>query len=95
MKSIINLKSISEINNFVKNKTKHPLVAVVDFSKLDGHFEEGTRISCDFYSVMFKNHCSNKIKYGRETYDFQDGSLVCLLRNKLLLWIAKLKLCKT
>lgn len=84
MKSIINLKSISEINNFVKNKTKHPLVAVVDFSKLDGHFEEGTRISCDFYSVMFKNHCSNKIKYGRETYDFQDGSLVCFAPKQVI-----------
>lgn len=84
MKPIINLKDISEINNFVKNKTKHPLVAVVDFSKLEGHFEEGTRISCDFYAVMFKNHCSNKIKYGRETYDFQDGSLVCFAPKQVI-----------
>ena len=77
MKPIIHLKSISEINNFVLNKTKHPLVAVVDFTKIDGNFVEGTRVSCDFYAVMFKNHCSNKMRYGRQTYDFQDGSLIC------------------
>lgn len=84
MKPIINLKGISEINKFVKSKTKHPLVAVVDFSKLEGHFKESTRISCDFYSVMFKNHCSNKMKYGRETYDFQDGSLVCFAPKQVI-----------
>ncbi len=84
MKPIINLKSISEISNFQKNKSNHPLVTVVDFSKLEGHFEEGTRISCEFYSIMFKNHCSNKIKYGRETYDFQDGSLVCFAPKQVI-----------
>ncbi len=84
MKPIINLKSISEINQFVQNKTKHPLVAVVDFSKLEGHFEEGTRISCDFYAVMFKNHCSNKLRYGRQSYDFQDGSLVCFAPKQVI-----------
>ncbi|MFN8343888.1 MAG: helix-turn-helix transcriptional regulator [Spirosomataceae bacterium] len=84
MKPIIQLYSISEINNFVQNKTKHPLVAVVDFSKLDEHIEEGTRISCDFYSVMFKNYCANNMRYGRQTYDFQDGSLVCIAPKQVL-----------
>lgn len=84
MKPIINLKSISEINQFVQNRTNHPLVAVVDFSKLNGHFEEGTRISCDFYAVMFKNQCSNKVRYGRESYDFQDGSLVCFAPKQVI-----------
>jgi AraC-like DNA-binding protein len=84
MKPIINISSISEINNFVLNKTNHPLVAVIDFSKIDGHFEEGTRISCDFYAVMFKSHCSNKMRYGRQTYDFQDGSLVCFAPKQVV-----------
>lgn len=84
MKPIIQIKSISEINNFVQSKTKHPLVAVVDFSKLDEQMEEGTRISCDFYSIMFKNYCANKLRYGRQTYDFQEGSLVCIAPKQVL-----------
>jgi len=84
MKPIIHLKSISEINNFVQSKTKHPLVAVVDFSKLDEQMEEGTRISCDFYSIMFKNYCANNLRYGRQLYDFQEGSLICIAPKQVL-----------
>jgi len=84
MKPIIHLQSISEINNFVQSKTLHPLVAVIDFSKTDEHIEEGTRISADFYSIMFKNYCLNKLRYGRQTYDFQDGSLICIAPKQVL-----------
>jgi AraC-like DNA-binding protein len=84
MKSIIQLHSISEINNFVKCKTNHPLVAVVDFSKVDEYIEEGTRISADFYTIMFKNYCANKLRYGRQAYDFQEGSLICIAPNQVL-----------
>nr|WP_315245649.1 helix-turn-helix transcriptional regulator [uncultured Flavobacterium sp.] len=79
MKPIINLKSISEINKFVQQgNINHPLVAVIDFSKVDEYVEEGTRICCDFYSIMFKNYCANGLRYGKQTYDFQEGSLICI-----------------
>ncbi|MCW3160171.1 helix-turn-helix domain-containing protein [Chryseobacterium oryctis] len=84
MKPIIQLHSISEINNFVQNKTRHPLVAVVNFSKFDEHLEDGTRVSCDFYCIMFKNYCINNLRYGRQSYDFQDGSLICIAPKQVL-----------
>lgn len=84
MKDIINVKSISDINNFVQHKTKHPLVTVIDFSKMDEMMEEGVRISCDFYSVMFKNYCVNNMRYGRQSYDFQEGSLVCIAPKQVV-----------
>jgi len=84
MKPIIQIKSISEINRFVLGVTKHPLVAVVDFSKLDEQMEEGTRISCDFYSIMFKNYCANNMRYGRQSYDFQEGSLICIAPKQVM-----------
>ena len=62
----------------------HPLVAVVDFSKSDEYIEEGTRITCDFYMVMFKNYCANEMRYGRKAYDFQDGSLFCVAPGQVL-----------
>lgn len=84
MKAIIQLHSVSEINHFVHHKTNHPLVAVVDFSKVDEYIEEGTRISADFYSIMFKNYCANKFRYGRQSYDFQEGNLICIAPKQVL-----------
>nr|WP_315173173.1 helix-turn-helix transcriptional regulator [uncultured Flavobacterium sp.] len=84
MKPIIQLHNISDINSFVKNKMNHPLVAVVDFSKADEYIEDGTRISADFYAIMFKNYCANKLRYGRQTYDFQEGSLICIAPKQVL-----------
>lgn len=85
MKPVIHLQSISDINDFIANKTQHPLVTVVDFSKVEDTLEEGARITCDFYIVMFKNYCCNKIRYGRKTYDFQEGSLMCLAPKQMLI----------
>lgn len=84
MKPITHLKSISDINRFVQSTTKHPLVSVVDFGKVDEYMEEGTRISADFYSMMFKNYCTNHLKYGRQSLDFQDGSLICIAPKQVL-----------
>ncbi len=85
MKPIINLESISDISKFVQQgSVKHPLVAIIDFSKVDEYVEAGTRISCNFYSVMFKNYCINKMKYGRQNYDFQEGSLVCIAPKQIV-----------
>ncbi|MGC4035835.1 MAG: helix-turn-helix domain-containing protein [Chitinophagaceae bacterium] len=85
MSPIVHIHSISEMNDyFIGPKTKHPLVAVVDFSKVEDQIEEGTRIMGDFYIVMFKNYCCNKIRYGRKTYDFQEGSLMCLAPKQMM-----------
>ena len=91
MKPIINIQSISDINNFVAHKTKHPLVTVVDFGKMEELMEEGTRISCDFYSIMFKNYCANNMRYGRQSYDFQEGSLVCIALKQVITMDAKIE----
>jgi len=85
MNPTLHIQSISDINHFIESKTKHPLVAVVDFSKVEDKIAEGTRITCDFYIMMFKNYSCNKFRYGRKTYDFQDGSLVCLAPRQLLI----------
>lgn len=84
MKEIIQLHHISDINAFVKCKTNHPLVAVVDFSKADEYIENGTRLSADFYTIMFKNYCANKVRYGRQSLDFQEGSLICIAPRQVL-----------
>jgi AraC-like DNA-binding protein len=84
MKPITHLKSISDLNRFIQIKTKHPLVSIVDLSKVEEYLEEGARVSADFYTIMFKNYGTNHLKYGRQTLDFQDGRLICIAPNQVL-----------
>ena len=68
MRSILHFKTISELTSqFRLGKINHPLVAVVDFTTVVDDLPANTRINADFYAVMFKNYCSNHIKYGRKS----------------------------
>jgi AraC-like DNA-binding protein len=85
MSDILHLKSISDLYKFLNlGYAEHPLIAVVDFTKVIEHTKDEIRIKTDFYSIMFKNYCRNHIRYGRKTLDFQDGSLVCIAPNHVI-----------
>ncbi|MBB5637085.1 AraC-like DNA-binding protein [Pedobacter cryoconitis] len=82
----IHLQMISDLLKLfgLGNHIQHPLIAIIDFSKIGEPIEDGLKISSDFYSMMFKSYPSNKIKYGRKTIDFQDGSLICMAPNQVI-----------
>lgn len=86
MSKIIDLQTISEIFLLfgLGSDIHHPLVGVVDFSKVNQQIHCGIKMSADYYSIMFKNYPDNKIKYGRKIIDFQDGSLICMAPNQVL-----------
>jgi len=86
MSAFIHLQTISDLFQLFQlgHNTQHPLVAVVDFSKVNEHISDDTKISADFYSIMFKNYSKNNIKYGRKIIDFQDGSLICMAPNQVI-----------
>lgn len=85
MNDLLHLKTISDLYKFLNlGYAQHPLVAIVDFSKTIEYITEEISIKTDFYSIMFKNYCHNHIQYGRKTFDFQDGSLVCLAPNRVI-----------
>lgn len=82
---MIVLKNISDLSAlFQQEKPRHPLITVIDFTVTDEKEMAGSSISAGFYSVMFKNYCSNRLKYGREYYDFQEGSLLCVAPGQVI-----------
>lgn len=82
---MIQLKTIADLHHvFNLGHSHHPLVAILDFSKVTENVEEYSKISTDFYSIMFKNYCKNSMKYGRKTIDFQDGNLICIAPNQTI-----------
>lgn len=85
MSEMIQLQSIADLHKlFNLGNSQHPLVAVLDFSKVTEQVEQNSKITTDFYSIMFKNYCKNHIKYGRKTIDFQDGNLICIAPNQTI-----------
>lgn len=85
MSEIIELQSIADLHKlFNLGNNQHPLVAVLDFSKVSEQVNQNSKISTHFYSIMFKNYCKNNIKYGRKPIDFQDGNLICIAPNQTI-----------
>jgi AraC-like DNA-binding protein len=80
------LQSISDLFRFFKQEqaVKHPLIALVDFSKGKEDLTENTVLSCDFYSLICKSYKRSNFKYGRKAIDFQGGSLICMAPNQLV-----------
>lgn len=85
MSEIIQLQSIADLHKlFNLGNSKHPLVAVLDFSKVNERANKHSKISTNFYSIFFKNYCKNNIKYGRKEIDFQDGNLLCIAPHQII-----------
>ena len=82
MEQIIKFKSIDEYNKVYGVETLHPLVHAIDTSNImcEEIPEMSIAYSFDFYSIfLFEMDNSvdyGKIKYGRNFYDYQDGTLM-------------------
>ncbi|MFD0764379.1 helix-turn-helix domain-containing protein [Mucilaginibacter lutimaris] len=82
----LHFSEIADVYKFfnIDKPLKHPLVAVVDFSDVDESVEENTRISGDYYCLLFKRYDGNNVRYGRKVIDFNHGSLMCIAPNQVL-----------
>lgn len=85
MSKLIHLKSIADLSRLLNdNANKHPLIAIIDFSQSSEQIQEETKISTDFYSIMFKNYCKSFVRYGRKEIDFDEGSLICIAPDQVI-----------
>ena len=76
MDNVINLKSIDLYNSFYGLETLHPLVTVVDLREATKTLND-VQINYDLYGIFLKLRKSCEIKYGRKSYDYQEGTIVC------------------
>ena len=67
------------MNFWGNEKPKHPLITLIDNTKVNpAVFHEDLRVITDFYAIVFKSGHECEVKYGRQYYDFQEGSLMFL-----------------
>lgn len=74
MEKMLRFNTISDYNAFNNNTTRHPLVSVVDFIKAAPR--QGHKMYFGFYTVFLKDLKCGDLTYGRNTYDYQEGTLV-------------------
>jgi len=78
MPDILVVDSISQIHQSLGlSKPKHPLVSV--FYHREAILPEsynGVRLQLNLYQIMFKSGHEGSIGYGRNTYDFTEGSII-------------------
>jgi AraC family transcriptional regulator, transcriptional activator of pobA len=75
MEHILKLEKISQYNTLKGVETKHPLISVYDNSKTKA-LPNHCRLHFGFYAIFLKEvHCG-ELKYGRNSYDYDEGTLV-------------------
>jgi AraC family transcriptional regulator, transcriptional activator of pobA len=86
MKKVQDIVTVSEYNATVEHKTLHPLVSVIDLSKSGRRKKNpaigALRFGC--YAVFLKNDKNCEIKYGRNYYDYQEGTLVFIAPGQVV-----------
>lgn len=68
------METISDFNAFHNQETLHPLVTVIDQSKAGPRIME--RRYYGFYAAFLKGTKHGDLRYGMQTYDYQEGTLV-------------------
>ncbi|MDO8966690.1 AraC family transcriptional regulator [Algoriphagus sp.] len=74
MEEILRFETISQYNAFNNQETLHPLVSVIDFSKANPRRLRKTYFG--FYLIILKDVVCGDLRYGKNTYDYQEGTLV-------------------
>lgn len=74
MENTRRFETIAEYNAFNNIETLHPLVSVVDLSKASPR--SGSKMYFGFYTIFLKDVKCGDMVYGRNTYDYQEGTLV-------------------
>lgn len=83
MNGIIRCETPQDYNDVFGLETLHPLVAVIDYSKLRSiDLPEGW--SYGFYGIYLKGAGQCALRYGRNYYDYKEGTLMFTAPNQAI-----------
>ena len=82
MEEIIKINSIAQYNNMRGVETLHPLITVVDLSKTSPM--PAQTFNFGLYAIYLKELNCGELKYGRNFYDYQEGTLVFVAPGQVM-----------
>lgn len=74
MEEVIKLDTVDAYNKLFGLETLHPLVSVIDLSKAT-RFPTRFTLNYGIYAVFLKQVKCGDIRYGRQIYDYQEGTV--------------------
>jgi len=87
MKGIYRFDTVTEYNALNNHETLHPLVSIINFSKANPRTwgsEKNVRINFGMYCIFLKDLKCGDLKYGRNYYDYQEGTLVFVAPGQVI-----------
>lgn len=84
MANFFHLKSISELHHlFGLEKPLHPLITIIkEWPEIDFDFGN-TKMTSDLYVLGMKGNVRGTFKYGRNSYDYEEGTLVFMAPHQV------------
>lgn len=87
MTKIYRFDTVNEYNVLNNHETLHPLVSIIDFSKAKPRSWGGqkkVRLHFGLYCIFLKDVKCGDLKYGRNYYDYQEGTLVFIAPGQVI-----------
>lgn len=83
MDEIIKIATVDQYNMLYGLETMHPLVGVVDLKKAT-KYPNHIRLNMGFYSLFLKQTKCGDLKYGKNLYDYQEGTIVSFAPDQVI-----------
>lgn len=84
METLYRIESIADYNRLASVETLHPLVSIIDFSQSDSSYKNYSHFHYGIYAIFLKEYDCGELRYGRNKYDYQEGSLVFVSPGQIL-----------
>lgn len=82
MEDIRKLESIADYNKELGIETLHPLVGIIDFSKVAPIPRYLKNVG--FYTIYLKDVVCGDMRYGKHYYDYQEGTLLFIAPGQII-----------
>lgn len=83
MEHLIKVEKVSQYNDLKGVETQHPLISVFHNSATKA-LPNNNRMHFGFYVIFLKAGKCGELKYGRNNYDYDDGTMVFIAPGQVL-----------
>lgn len=84
--NITKINSIKELHSFMGLPSPlNPLITIIDHSSTTNYIQpQNEKLLLEFYNISIKRSFKGKLKYGKNHYDFDDGTMSFIAPNQII-----------